>query len=60
MQDAVHTVVRTMLSLVLIGPMLTSSFPSPAWGVSYDIVYVRAPRYGDTTNTRWHEVCTRS
>jgi hypothetical protein len=25
-------------------------------GIYYDIVYVRAPRYGDDTNTRWPEV----
>jgi hypothetical protein len=24
--------------------------------VNYDIVYVRAPRYGDSTFTKWHEV----
>ena len=28
----------------------------PAHGVSYDIVYVRQPRYGDNTNTTWPEV----
>ena len=33
-QDAVHNVVRATLSLVLIGLILESSFPSPAWGVS--------------------------
>ncbi|TXD39303.1 hypothetical protein FRC98_02575 [Lujinxingia vulgaris] len=27
-----------------------------AQGVYYDIVYVRAPRYGDETNTEWPEV----
>jgi len=27
-----------------------------ATGVNYDIVYVRAPRYGNDTNTKWPEV----
>jgi hypothetical protein len=30
--------------------------PAPAAAVTYDIVYVRQPRYGDNTNTTWPEV----
>ncbi len=34
-----------------------SSEPPPVWaGGDYDIVYVRQPRFGDTTNTTWPEV----
>ena len=37
--------------------MLGLSAPMPAQAtVNYDIVYVRAPRYGDVTPTRWPEV----
>lgn len=30
--------------------------PAPVPVVAYDIVYVRAPRYGDTISTQWQEV----
>ena len=30
--------------------------PSAQAALGYDIVYVRAPRYGDTTQTKWQEV----
>ncbi|MEO8602844.1 MAG: hypothetical protein ABI629_09725, partial [bacterium] len=30
--------------------------PVPAHGVTYDVVYVRQPRFGDNTNTTWPEV----
>ena len=30
----------------------------PAAVINYDITYVRAPRYGDNTNTRWPEAFT--
>jgi len=33
-----------------------TSTARPAAAVAYDIVYVRQPRYGDTTNTTWPEV----
>jgi hypothetical protein len=28
----------------------------PSWGIGYDIVYVRQPRFGNNTNTLWPEV----
>ena len=42
--------------LLVASNSLTNSSPSTPSGVDYDIVYVRAPRYGDTMNTRWPEV----
>ena len=56
-QNLRHSAIRTiLLALVVLGLSFDLSLPLPAWGVLYDIVYVRAPRYGDTTNTRWPEV----
>jgi len=34
----------------------TAAPPRDAHAVAYDIVYVRQPRFGDTTNTTWPEV----
>jgi len=36
--------------------MAASVFPQGTPTVDYDIVYVRAPRFGDTTNSLWPEV----
>ena len=36
--------------------MLTLALALPAAAVSYDVVYVRQPRYGNNTNTTWPEV----
>jgi hypothetical protein len=41
-----------MYLLILLGLL----FATTAYAVNYDIVYVRAPRYGDTNNTNWPEV----
>ena len=41
---------------VLLAGALLWAAPLPGQVVSYDIVYVRQPRYGDGTNTIWPEV----
>ncbi len=45
---------RTVITLVL--GSLVAAIASIASAASYDVVYVRQPRYGDTTNTTWPEV----
>ena len=40
----------------LLTAMLALAMATPAVAVPYDIVYVRQPRYGNTTNTTWPEV----
>jgi len=47
----------TRFTAILIGCLLGQQVLHAA-SVDYDIVYVRAPRYGDNTNTRWPEVFT--
>ena len=44
---------RYFLSLLILFS-LTDAFAAPP--VTYDIVYVRQPRYGNNTNTTWPEV----
>ena len=47
-----HAANRNLLTLFLVGALA-----APAAGqVTYDIVYVRQPRYGDDINTIWPEV----
>ena len=41
---------------VLFAALLSPLFDAMAAPVNYDIVYVRAPRYGDTTIADWPEV----
>lgn len=48
-------VIATSLGMVLLSGLLTP-VAEAAKPVDYDIVYVRAPRYGDEQNTRWPEV----
>ncbi len=40
----------------LLSPPLSSQSTGGVTNVTYDIVYVRAPRYGDTGYTKWPEV----
>jgi Tol biopolymer transport system component len=47
---------RTMPSCLRLCLVLACAMPSFAQTVNYDIVYVRAPRFGDNTSTRWPEV----
>ena len=57
MQDLRQHAIRTIiLTFVVVGLSFELLPPLPAWAVPYDIVYVRAPRYGDQTNARWPEV----
>ena len=42
--------------LTLIALILTASALGNTFAVSYDIVYVRQPRFGNNTNTTWPEV----
>ncbi len=47
------------LFVVTVGVFLTSALvlaPTVGAAVTYDIVYVRQPRFGDTANTTWPEV----
>ena len=46
---------RTLNCVLLAGVSLWAA-PLPGQTVSYDIVYVRQPRYGNGTNTIWPEV----
>jgi uncharacterized protein (TIGR03437 family) len=46
------------LSLTGTTPMPTSISAQALPPLNYDIVYVRAPRFGDNTNTLWPEVTT--
>lgn len=43
----------TWIAVLLVAATLALTAQS---GLSYDIVYVRAPRYGDTVNTKWPDV----
>ena len=48
---------RRDISTAVLAAMLTLAATAPsAAAVSYDIVYVRQPRFGDNTNTTWPEV----
>ena len=42
--------------IALLGLLFSASLAIAATNVSYDIVYVRQPRFGDNTNTIWPEV----
>ncbi len=44
------------LSLVAICLTLTVGAAAIAQAITYDVVYIRQPRYGDNTNTIWPEV----
>ena len=48
----------TVDSMLKFAPLLCILTSAAAFcqAVNYDIVYVRAPRYGDTTDTKWPEV----
>ena len=45
-----HRIVRVSPLLLLLS-MSGLTIPGQAGGVSYDIIYVRQPRFGDNTNT---------
>lgn len=42
--------------LLALSAALLAPWPHAAHAVDYDVVYVRAPRYGDVTPTKWPEV----
>ena len=44
------------VSLLLGAALVYEVAPFAQSGLGYDLVYVRAPRYGDTTNTKWPDV----
>jgi hypothetical protein len=48
-----HLCVALIAGALLVG---ATSNPQAQTGLPYDIVYVRAPRHGDTVNTKWTEV----
>ena len=48
-----HRPVRLLTALAI---ALACVVSAPAQAVSYDIVYVKQPRFGDETNTTWPEV----
>ncbi len=47
---------RTRWYLIVLLLIATATLAAPAFAVSYDIVYVRQPRFGDDTNTLWPEI----
>ena len=56
---AARAVLRTVagtLACGLTGILVVAASTAFAGAVPYDVVYVRQPRYGDTTNTTWPEV----
>ena len=44
---------RFLVAILLTLPIFATNAPA---AVNYDLVYVRQPRYGETTNTTWPEV----
>ena len=59
--DAIRCLVLALLAPLLFAALDASAqaLPNPACTpkvVNYDIVYVRAPRYGDSTDSHWSEV----
>lgn len=51
-----HTNRRPRRCVAAMCTLVVTAMPLAVAARSYDIVYVRQPRYGDTTNTTWPEV----